>query len=180
MLNRNGSGYYDPTAYIAMRHVMRQKEKEEKSMSKVAAVYRGDVFMVEDSGSTVGSEQRSGRPAVIVSNDIGNEKAEIVQIVYLTTRQKNQMPTHTKILARVPSTAICEQVCTVSKSRLVEYIRSCTDEEMDAINECLMISLGLETAEKGCSSDTKEIIKTRAERDVYRKLYNDLLKKAMQ
>ena len=106
-------------------------------------IYRGDIFYIKKTGSVTGSEQDPGRPAVIVSNDQGNEHAPVVEIVYLTTQQKNPLPTHCQIICKVKSTALCEQIYTVSKERLGDYVKTCTEDEMEAIDQCLMISLGL-------------------------------------
>lgn len=46
-------------------------------------INRGDVFYVNRS-ETIGSEQRSGRPAIIVSNPECNEHSPVVEVVYLT------------------------------------------------------------------------------------------------
>ena len=106
-------------------------------------VYRGDIFYIEDNYRTEGSEQRPGRPALVVSNNTGNYHSDIVSIVWLTTAEKKPLPTHCKILSRTPSTAICEQVITISQNRLGEYIRTATEAEMHEIDRCLMIALGL-------------------------------------
>ena len=134
-LKRNGSGCYDPTAYKAMRNYENGGVKME--------VYRGDIFYIEDSYRTEGSEQRPGRPALVVSNNTGNYHSNIVSIVWLTTAEKKDLPTHCKILCKTPSTAICEQVVTISQDRLGEYIRTATENEMKAIDRCLLIALGL-------------------------------------
>ena len=47
-------------------------------------INRGDVFYVNRS-ETIGSEQRSGRPAIIVSNPECNEHSPVVEVVYLTS-----------------------------------------------------------------------------------------------
>ena len=107
-------------------------------------IYRGDIFYVKKGGAATGSEQHSDRPAVIVSNEKCNTHAPFVEIVYLTTADKKRLPTHVEVLCRTPSTALCEQIFSVSKERLGEYIRCCTNDEMDAIDEALMISLDLD------------------------------------
>ena len=134
-LKRNGSGYYDPTAYKAIRKF--------QNGGVTMEVYRGDIFYIEDNYRTEGSEQRPGRPALVVSNNTGNYHSDIVSIVWLTTAEKKPLPTHCKILSRTPSTAICEQVVTISQNRLGEYIRTATEAEMKEIDRCLMIALGL-------------------------------------
>jgi len=131
----NSAGYADPTAYSAINNIMREPEYK-----------RGDIVFVRDYRHTTGSEQDAVRPAVIVSNDKGNFFAPIVEVVFLTTQEKKPLPTHTTVMCKVPSTALCEQISTVSKERITEYIRSCTDKEMQAIDRCMKISLGL-TAE---------------------------------
>lgn len=54
-------------------------------------INRGDVFYVNRS-ETIGSEQRSGRPAIIVSNPECNEHSPVVEVVYLTCQYKKPMP----------------------------------------------------------------------------------------
>lgn len=106
-------------------------------------VLRGDIFYIPKLGRTTGSEQTQGRPAVIVSNDVGNNNSSIVEVVYLTTQEKNPLPTHTKVLCHVPSIALCEQISTVSKERLGNFIRACSEKEMADIDRAIMVSLGL-------------------------------------
>ena len=106
-------------------------------------VRRGDIFYV-GGGVATGSEQRANRPAVVVSNDAGNRYASIVEMVYLTTREKASLPTHVRInSAEKPSLALCEQIVTVCKSRLERRIGSATAEEMQDIDKALKRSLGI-------------------------------------
>lgn len=104
---------------------------------------RGDIYFVVG-GAAVGSEQTANRPAVVVSNDIGNKFAPIVEVVYLTTRKKAGLPTHVFIgSAPKPSIALCEQIVTVSKDRLQRRIGRITAEEMNKIDKALGKSLGI-------------------------------------
>ena len=58
-----------------------------------------------------GSEQGGGRPAVVVSNDMCNRYSPVITVVFLTTREKKDLPTHVQIKSsRYDSTALCEQV----------------------------------------------------------------------
>lgn len=111
---------------------------------RVMEIYKGDIFFVEKRYDTINSEQQAGRPAIIVSNNIGNEHSNNVEVVYLTTQDKTPLPTHVKVMCHVQSTALCETIYTISKERLGNYISTCTDEEIAAIDEALMISLGIE------------------------------------
>ena len=106
-------------------------------------INRGDIFYVSRE-ETVGSEQRAGRPAIIVSNPECNEHSPVVEIVFLTCQRKRPMPTHVKIesVGR-RSTALCEQITSIDVSRLGDYKGHVTDEEMHQIDMALMCSLGL-------------------------------------
>lgn len=130
---KNQHGCADPTAYKAISNISRQWSE----------YYRGDIVFVRDNRLKTGSEQEAKRPAVIVSNDIGNKFAPIVEVVFLTTQEKKPLPTHATVMCKVPSTALCEQITTVSKERIVDYIKACTVEEMQEIDRCISISLGL-------------------------------------
>lgn len=107
--------------------------------------YRGEVYYVLPDGNEVGSEQHSGRPAIIVSNNQNNKNAATVEIVCLTTREKRAMLTHVYIsTAQLPSTAICEQIFTVDKTRLGSYSGKLTEREMKDVELAMMVSLGLD------------------------------------
>ncbi len=107
---------------------------------------RGEIYYVHLSAEdVVGSEQRAGRPAIIVSNDLNNEHSGTVEIVYMTTQHKPDLPTHVAINSTGrPSTALCEQIHTVSKQRIGNYAGTCTRQEMEIVNIALLVSLGLE------------------------------------
>lgn len=163
-------------------------------------IMRGDIFYITKYGDTTGSEQSSGRPAVVVSNDKNNEHSPTVEIVYCTTKPKEDLPTHCTIRSTtVTSTVLCEQVTTVDKQRLGDYIGNCTEDEMSRINTAIRISLGLndeyekynpfpEKEEVSAPPDTKneptpedkaELITVRCERDTYKNLYEGLLNKLL-
>lgn len=111
-------------------------------------INRGDIFYV-DYLPTVGSEQRGGRPAVVVSNDMNNANSDCVEVVYFTTQPKADLPTHVVVRATgIKSTALCEQVQTISTDRLGDFKGKCTDKEMEAIDIALSISLGLKSKGK--------------------------------
>lgn len=117
-------------------------------------IKRGDIFFITRGNTGVtGCEQKPDRPAIIVSNNKCNEHSGCVEVVYLTTQEKSPLPTHVNVLCHVPSIALCEAVYTISKDRVGNYIRSCTDREMKAIDEALLISLGIDYDE--CNSANK-------------------------
>ncbi len=85
-----------------------------------------------------------GRPAVIVSNDKNNAKSNTVEVVYMTTKPKTDLPTHVYIESALrPSTLLCEQISTVSEERIGEWIGELTDDEVKELDVALAISLGM-------------------------------------
>lgn len=92
-----------------------------------------------------------GRPGIIVSNDMGNEFSRIVEVVYLTTREKKPLPTHVEInSSKYPSIAMCEQIHTVSKDRIGSYINSVSQNELKELDRAMLVSLGINSNLKGC------------------------------
>ncbi|RHA01647.1 type II toxin-antitoxin system PemK/MazF family toxin [Dorea formicigenerans] len=101
--------------------------------------------------------QDTGRPAVIVSNNDINESQNMVEVVYLVEKPNESLPTHAKVRCHLPSTALCEQVVSVSKDRIDGFIRTCTDEEIEKINKGLSISLGITESDDTMAEKLKEL-----------------------
>ena len=112
---------------------------------KGRTIKRGEIYYI-DKGPVYGSEQQGGRPGIIISNDMGNKASDIAQVVYITTQPKNNLPTHVTIHStRQVSTVLCEQIWTITQSRVGDYVGQVTEEEMALIDKALFISLGLKT-----------------------------------
>ena len=108
-------------------------------------IRRGDIYYVREIKDAVGSEQKGYRPAIVISNNVGNKHSKIKQVVYITTKNKNEIPTHVVInSAKYTSIAICEQIFSVSDERIEKYLGHCTEDEMKKIDKALMISIGLD------------------------------------
>lgn len=110
------------------------------------SIKRGDIFWIEQSKyrPAVGSVQKPGLPGIVVSNDANNACSPTLEIVYLTGKPKKDLPTHCAInSAPKPGVALCEQVTAVSSEQIREYVGTCTKEEMEQIDRCITISLGL-------------------------------------
>jgi len=118
---------------------------------------RGELYYIFK--ASVGSEidAEDGRPGIIVSNDRNNRHSSCVEVVFLTTRDKAPMPTHVEINATGRrSTALCEQIHTVSVDRIGSFCGRCTDDEMEAVDEALLASLGISEAEYDDTMDFAE------------------------
>lgn len=150
-------------------------------------IFKGDIFYIMP-GNDDCFNLKAGRPGIIVSNNMGNQHSDRVEVVYLTTKDKKPMPTHVDIICRQKSTALCEQITTVSKDRIGEYIKTCTAAEMKRIDEAMMISLGIVSEQpcyeaeprqkviKGfCDKEESSTDSVTVERDLYKKLYEQLL-----
>lgn len=126
-------------------------------------IKRGEIFYISRGGAVHGSEQQADRPAVVVSNDRNNENSNTIEVVYLTTQPKTDLPTHCVIRStgRI-STVLCEQVHSVAVERVGNYIGQCTDKEMENIDIALMISLSLDAGIK-TSKQYNETIKKQQE-----------------
>ena len=110
------------------------------------SIKRGEVYMA-DLEVVDGSVQHGYRPVVIVQNNIGNKYAATTIIVPITTKKENKwyMPTHVKVnrMKELDSSskAICEQIITISKTRLTKRIGSLNRRKMIEINLALAISI---------------------------------------
>lgn len=130
-------------------------------------VKRGEIYYISRGGYNTGSEQQADRPGVIVSNDKNNKNSQTLEVVYLTTQPKNELPTHCAIRStgRV-STVLCEQIHTVAVERIGKYIGVCTAQEMQNIDIGLMISIGLGD---GGRQRTKQLLLIRKKRKKQRR-----------
>ena len=163
-------------------------------------VRRGDIYWVMPSPYHGNGENtiRSNRPGIIVSNDSVNSQNFNYEIVYLTTQPKVDQPTHCTIRsADKPSTAICEQIQTISVEQLGSYIGTCSLNEMAAIDLCIMTSLGLNIdkrqkeepvmVQKATAQDNTELFNLRLRlakaahgEEIMKELYTDLLNKTLK
>lgn len=156
-------------------------------------IHRGDVFYIEKRNDTVGHEQWSGRPAIIVSCDEINRGNSTVEIVYMTSQPKTENPLHVPIFAMGrQSTALCEQIWSISVERLQSKGENIGDQ-MKEIDRALMVSLGLDGKSIAESKKSlidveavKETLKNerenrtwRAKYEVLRELYDNLVERVV-
>lgn len=126
-------------------------------MNKSVPAKRGDIFYISNSKCyATDPSNAEGRPAIVVSSDKLNEHAEV--------------------LCKIPSTALCETIYTVNKDRLGDFVRTCTDKEMEGVNAGILCSLGIAApVVDGEPVDNSVTV----ERNLYKHLYEDLLNKVM-
>lgn len=108
---------------------------------------RGEIWLVNLS-PTAGREQAGTRPALVVSVDLFNHSAaELVVAIPITSREKG-IPLHVEITPpegglSLKSYAKCEDVRSISTSRLTKRLGRVSTKTVDEIEDRLRILLGL-------------------------------------
>lgn len=117
-------------------------------------IKRGDIYYAE-LNPVIGSEQGGTRPVLIISNDIGNRHSPTVIVAAITSRvhTKAKLPTHTAIRdfegLNKDSIILLEQIRTIDKKRLQEYIGMLSESEMARVDKALAISISLRICPEG-------------------------------
>lgn len=150
-------------------------------------IVRGDIFYVEKSPTmyATGSEMYAGRPGIVISNDAANATQQTVQVVYLTMQPKVDLPTHVVVRRlRHNSVALMEQIFTVSKERLRDYVGRISEAELRMIDAALLVQFGIEDqtplTAKIAPVIPDDALQLRTERDLYKKLYDELIAKMIR
>lgn len=114
-------------------------------------VYRGEMYFA-DLNPVKGSEQGGYRPVLVIQNNVGNLFSPTVIVAALSGKinTKADLPTHHIIRKYAgldeESMILLEQIRTVDKKRLHNYIGQLNEEDMEQVNRCLAISLELDIA----------------------------------
>ena len=109
---------------------------------------RGDLYYA-DLGRGIGSEQQGNRPVVIIQNNVGNKHSPTVIVAAISSKVgvKAKLPTHYYMEAvsglECPSLVLLEQIRTIDKRRLSNYIGRLDDRHIRGINHALAVSVGL-------------------------------------
>ena len=109
-------------------------------------INRGDVYYA-DLSPVIGSEQGGVRPVVVVQNDKGNRYSKTIIIAPISKKMsKPPIPTHVIFsddsLSYV-SMILCEQLRTIDKKRLGQWICTLDDKTIEKINKAIRVSLAL-------------------------------------
>lgn len=112
-------------------------------------IKRGDIYYA-DLTPVVGSEQGGTRPVLIIQNDVGNRHSPTVIAAAITSRQgKRPLPTHIRLEdspcgLEQESTVLLEQVRTIDRVRLKEYIGRAGRVTMQDVDHAIAVSFGLD------------------------------------
>ena len=114
-------------------------------------IKRGKVYYA-DLNPVRGSEQGGIRPVVILQNDTGNKFSPTTIVAAITSiTKKHTLPTHVAVdcdFLEKESIVLLEQIRTIDKSRLTDYLGSLNSETMDRIHRAIEISFGLDYLEE--------------------------------
>ena len=103
-------------------------------------VRRGDIYYA-DLSPVIGSEQGGVRPVLVIQNDVGNKHSPTVICAAITSRM-NKAKQYRLVKNSV---VLLEQIRTLDKKRLKEYICHVDGTFMEEVNEAIRISLELPT-----------------------------------
>lgn len=120
-----------------------------RSVEKLV-IRRGDIFYA-DLSPVVGSEQGGIRPVLIIQNNVGNRHSPTVICAAVTSKMnKAKLPTHIEISTKdykivKNSVILLEQIRTIDKQRLKEYVCHIDSGMMRKVDRAIRISLELPT-----------------------------------
>jgi len=109
---------------------------------------RGDIYWVQ-LDPVIGSEISKTRPALVISNDIGNEYSDRVIVAPITSKGLSKIyPFEVAIPKGVAgleedSKILLDQIRTVDKTRLAKRIVRLSPEIMFKVDRAINLSLGL-------------------------------------
>ena len=109
-------------------------------------IRRGDVYYA-DLSPVVGSEQGGVHPVVVVQNDKGNRYSKTIIVAPISKKMsKPPIPTHVIFsddsLSYV-SMILCEQLRTIDKKRLGQWICTLDEKTLEKINRAIRVSLSI-------------------------------------
>ena len=126
---------------------------------KNTLIRRGAIFYA-DFGRQSSSMVKGIRPAMIVQNNTGNQYAKTVIVAPVVPLQKQKRhPTHVTINSEFGLNEACllllEQIITLDKQLLGDYIGFATEDFMDLVDHALAVSVGIPPLKNKKSSEWK-------------------------
>ena len=114
---------------------------------KMKEIKRNDIYYAE-LDPVVGSEQGGLRPVLILQNDTGNRHSPTTIVAAITSSpRKTNLPTHITIQTKgltKESIVLLEQIRTIDKSRLTEFVGSLDKQTMESVDRAIVVSLGIQ------------------------------------
>lgn len=140
------------------------KDTKVNSVPFERVVKRGQMYYIHKRPPFKESREldpKGGRPAIIVSRDEDNFMSGTVNVVYLTSEHNIRFLRDTQFKLTggkmIRSVAKCEQIDTVDKQCLGDYIGDCNAEELNLLNKALCLSLSLSAGVENSVENVEEI-----------------------
>ncbi len=117
-------------------------------MAHLKPPQRGELYWV-NLDPVIGSEIAKTRPALIISNDIGNQYADRVIVAPISSSSLRKIYPFEVLLSpgesglSKESKILLDQIRTLDKSRLGQQIGVLSAERMEAVNRAIRISLAV-------------------------------------
>ena len=111
-------------------------------------IHRGEIYYA-DLEPVIGSEQGGVRPVLVLQNDTGNRHSPTVIVAAITgSTGKSRFPIHVTIEDYIRglhrhSVVLLEQIRTIDRKRLHDFIGILSEQSMRNIDKALSISVGL-------------------------------------
>ena len=110
-------------------------------------IHRGDIYYM-NFGNQPGSTVHGIRPAMVIQNDVGNRHSPTLIVAAITSEiKKTRQPTHVLIGSQFglpqESMLLLEQLATIDKVMLQQYIGTADAEFMKTVDRALSISVGV-------------------------------------
>ena len=110
---------------------------------QTSQILRGDVWLV-NLDPTIGSEVQKTRPAVVVSNNAANTHLSRVTVVPVTSNTEKVFVSEVRVIVSgKKGKAMCDQIRTLDKARLVKRLDFLSPQEVKALDIALCKALSL-------------------------------------
>ena len=112
-------------------------------------IKRGKIYYANLS-PVVGSEQGGIRPVLVIQNDKNNKTSTTTIVAAITSKKKKNQISHISIKGfglRSESLILLEQVRTIDKSRLLDYIGMLDNHTMEKVDHGIVESFGIKYLE---------------------------------
>ena len=154
-------------------------------------IERGQVYFLREDDS-VGAELSIGRPVLVLNNQELIDKLPTVVVAYMTTTPKVNNSTVKVFTGKRYSYVVLNQLRTIDKSRLTEFMCKLTTKEMERVNTALsyVMAIGeflpeseeevVEVKDTAPKSDVNELAELKMELALHKALYEKTLEKLIE
>lgn len=144
-------------------------------------ILRGEVYWVSVDDS-IGSEQQTGRPALVIGTRGASEMHDSYIVAYMTSRGYGSPYTPAVFVNGMKSRVICNQLRTLDRSRFTKYMDTLTNEEMSRVSGALACAIGVKAPSKTVveelepkNNDNEELVNLRTEVTMWKQMYKKVL-----